>query len=265
MIDYNIQLTLSIDGIKKETYEKIRCGADFSTIIKVLNNLKNYREAQKNNRFKIRMNTILSHDNYLDLFSFLDFAHEYNIDELYFFPLVFDLNNKYDLEKFISLYTQVIEYVEKNKLEVLEKAKNLNINIINTIPSLQLFNETIKKNCASGNFYTYENDNECKRYLENKEMISYNKSIIKNNNSKQIKCSVPWQRLRLDKIIRPHCFCKGNVNIGIVDDKFDIDKLWNCEYIQSYRKMIINEDFKEFCNPSCYLGFVPEKQYNGIV
>ena len=68
-----------------------------------------------------------------------------------------------------------------------------------------------------------------------------------------------------DKVIRPHCFCKGNVNIGIMDDNFKIDKLWNCEYTQAYRKMIINEDFNGFCNPSCYFGVIPNKQYNGIV
>ena len=96
-------------------------------------------------------------------------------------------------------------------------------------------------------------------------MISYNKPIIKTDSLKQIKCSVPWQRLRLDKVIRPHCFCKGNVNIGIIDDDFDINKLWNGEYIQAYRKMIINEDFKSFCNTSCYLKIIPENQYNGIV
>lgn len=265
MVDYNIQLTLSIDGVNEATYEKIRRGAKFSKLLKVLNDLKEYRKTRENTKFKMRMNTILSNENYSDLFCFLDFAHKYGINELYLFPLVFDLNNNYDLTKFVSLYTPVIEYIEKNKLKLFKRAKDLNINIINTVPDLKVFNEKIKNNFNQQNFCVNTDDNECKNYFQNEEMISYNKPVIKTDSLKQIKCSVPWQRLRLDKVIRPHCFCKGNVNIGIIDDDFDINKLWNGEYIQAYRKMIINEDFKNFCNTSCYLKIIPENQYNGIV
>lgn len=263
MIDYNIQLTLSIDGVDELTYEKIRHGAKFSKLIKVLESIKRYYKTKIDTAFKIRMNTIVSYDNYLNLFSFLNFAHKYCISEVYLFPLIFDLNNNYSLNEFVSLYAPVIEYIEKNKSELYEKANALKINIINTIPNLKTFNEKIKNGVDLKKMHFIVNENECNAY-QNEEMISYDKQIIKDN-KKQVMCTVPWQRLRLDRVIRPHCFCKGNVNVGIIDNNFDIDKLWNCKYVQAYRKMIINEDFKDFCNPSCYWGVIPENQYNGIV
>lgn len=263
MVDFGIQLTISIDGINKDTYEKIRMGASFEKLQNNLMLIQQYRQKKESNTFRIRMNTILSRDNYLDLLSFIEFAHEYNINEIYFFPLIYNINENIELNKFVDLYTPVIEYIDKNKNEISNRAKQYNINIINTVPSLAVFNGKIKSKYDE-KLLIVGNESDCGIDVQSEKMINYDKDV-KNNNNRQVICTVPWQRLRLDRIIRPHCFCRGDVNVSIMNDDFDIDKLWNCDSMQAYRKMIINNDFKEYCNPSCAFGVIPQEQYNGVV
>ena len=81
IIDANIgELQISIDGVKKETYEKIRINSDFELVkenCKLINNYQKEKKVQKT-----RMWTLLQKDNFEDLFEFPKFAKELGFDRL---------------------------------------------------------------------------------------------------------------------------------------------------------------------------------------
>ena len=81
IIDANIgELQISVDGVKKETYEKIRIKSNFE---KVSNNCKLINNYQKEKGVqKTRMWTLLQKDNYEDLYKFPKFAKELGFDRL---------------------------------------------------------------------------------------------------------------------------------------------------------------------------------------
>jgi len=61
---------------------------------------------------------------------------------------------------------------------------------------------------------------------------------------------MPWQQLNIDPGggVRPGCLCLKTVG-SILENR--IMDIWNNDAMQSYRKGIIEQDFKPICNPSC--------------
>jgi len=81
IIDANIgELQISIDGVKKSTYERIRINSNFDKVCSNSILINNYQKEQ--DVLKTRMWTLLQKDNYEDLFEFPEFAKKLGFDRL---------------------------------------------------------------------------------------------------------------------------------------------------------------------------------------
>ena len=82
----NVELVLSIDGASKETYEYIRRGANFETLCKKLELIK---EVRKSTGAKINTyyNPVICKTNYKEIVDMVEFAHKYDFTAITLNPI----------------------------------------------------------------------------------------------------------------------------------------------------------------------------------
>src|SRR3989339_113553 len=86
LIGPKIDFTFSIDGVTKDTYEKIRRGGDFERLLKNLK-LFNKLRKEKASGQRAHMNVVVTGTNYGHLEDFVNFAIEYGFSLVAFLPL----------------------------------------------------------------------------------------------------------------------------------------------------------------------------------
>ena len=117
---YNLDLTISIDSIKKDIYENIRQGAKFETLLQNLELLKKYKKPNIN----LYINIVISKWNQDDNFyEFIDFAKKYNVSKLTY-------NVDYNEEENDLLLSKFNKFRDK----ILEAGLKDNIDIVITVP-----------------------------------------------------------------------------------------------------------------------------------
>jgi len=137
----NINLSLSIDSVNKEVYDKVRVGADFNQVEK---NVSIFSELLKKCGGEFYISPVLFKLNYLELINFYNFSNKYNM-KMYFHDLttprelsVYSLdystlktgidNLNYKLNKIIPL-TEIEKY---NYNVVIDQIKHLSF-ILNNV------------------------------------------------------------------------------------------------------------------------------------
>lgn len=103
------EVTLSLHGITKETYEHFMTGAKFERFKELLTDLKEAK--QDFPHFKIRINYVMNHDNTAQLAQFWDLIGETPVDVLQIRPIQHIGESEYtnfDLTHTLSLYDTVI-------------------------------------------------------------------------------------------------------------------------------------------------------------
>ena len=79
----NIKLIISVDGVKKETYEKIRIGCNFNRLIENIKLLNKYKEKYKSN-IATNINFVILRENYKEILDVVDFAKKYKFSAITF-------------------------------------------------------------------------------------------------------------------------------------------------------------------------------------
>jgi len=74
-------ISVSIDGVDKKSYEKIRKNANFESVISNLKNLIDLRNSRKY-KTKIHINFVMQKENLKDLVKFLEFADSFGVDAI---------------------------------------------------------------------------------------------------------------------------------------------------------------------------------------
>ena len=230
----NVLLSISIDAIDKELYEKIRVGGRFEKLIETLTILKSIKENKKN--FHYSMNVVLMTLNYNKILEFVNFAKLYNFSSVHFSKCDPGKENKgipfLLQEKHLSeIYKQFnSDYMKK----ILEKKEDIDIEIDNSF------------------IIGYKNIdsklNDCKEEIkDNKGKTKGNKEdncdcIGKEIISDKLFCDLPWKRVIFNMdTIGFDCHCKV-INISkCLSERTDI---WNCEELVEYRKDIIDKKEK---------------------
>lgn len=119
---YNLDLTISIDSINKDTYETIREGAKFETLLEKMEIINKYI---KNSAMNLYINVVLSkynmNENFLD---FIPFAKKYNVSKITY---NIDLNDQYN-------ETIIDNFNNKYRDKIIKAGLQEGINIIITIP-----------------------------------------------------------------------------------------------------------------------------------
>ena len=236
-VQNKVCLTISIDAVEKELYESIRLGSSFEKLILNLNFIKTIRTKYKKNKaFSLKMSVVVMKQNVKCLNDIINFAIEYNFDEITFFACqAYDENSKCKLDNIeTQLAFDTIERMKKN-----DRINNL-IRIESNIVSPFVISEVKQKD----NIQIFDNKNQ-----KDKDQ---NNNIKDNNSQKELLCYAPWKRLYIGESgIKPECQCR-TYNIDL-----DCEDLWNSESMQKFRqcmifeKQDINNDIKKYCETFC--------------
>ena len=248
--DYNIFVTLSIDSFDKKTYEQIRVGGKFESLLKTLAMIKNYSDNVKKINYNIIV--VVMSLNYKQLYDIFNFAVEYKFGTVSFqdyIPKILDSN--------LGLSNQEKEFV----LEQIKRFKLLNKIIVHTNISLNHHNDF---NTDIG-FKNKKNSN--KIQIEDNIDIEQDVSVYHNvedsliDNISNIFCLSPWKVLCIDsyKNIRFACLSKA---IRCRCSYFDV---WNCKDVLDYRTAVLHQDYSVCSEPCLNNGDYSLKTKIGIL
>ena len=217
LVNNNVELTFSIDGLTRQVYEHIRRGAAFDNVIRSVKLVNRMRKNNPSSRITTRLHVVIMKSNYHQLGEFVDFAKEYEFQALHLMPVQGEVAGIENV--FSPPDKNVIRHISAMKKTIEEKAKKYNLLLLNALPE-----DTAHKD----------------------EQIP----LSPEGQDGQPLCQMPWQQLNIDPGggVRPGCLCLKTVG-SILENR--IMDMWNNDAMQSYRKGIIEQDFKPICNPNC--------------
>ena len=169
IVKNNIELRISIDGVKKDIYEKIRRGGSFQKLIDNIN-LLNYIRKQNNTGMSLNLSVVVMRENYDKLVDFVEFAHKYDFNFITFNRIEYGVDDdSTEYEKKFALEQDIFTHNNYNEIKYLafqvmltkEKAKKYNIRIEFRFDTVELTDEDIKS------FYREKNISYCNDEIEN--------------------------------------------------------------------------------------------------
>ncbi|MDD3729408.1 MAG: radical SAM protein [Endomicrobiaceae bacterium] len=247
LVEYNVDLGISIDGLTKDVYEYIRVGANFD---KLIDNIKLLKKIKLNNRLRkshLRLNVLVMKSNIEQIEFFPEFAAEYGFTRLCVNPFGPDFvsqENIFHYNKSDKFKYKIMNIKEK----LFEKCKYMNIELVDSLPSYRIMNEI---------------PSDKKEESVKKEDT---KGEVENVTKTLLLCHAPWRKIFIDSdgTIMPECLCKREYSIGNIS-KNKIDEIWNNDNMQAYRQKIINGDQYVICKSDCTEGRIPSKVLKDVI
>jgi MoaA/NifB/PqqE/SkfB family radical SAM enzyme len=142
------QIFLSLDGATKETYEKIRVGANFDKVIHNARRLVQMKREMRKKRPEVKINTVVCSTNYRELPAVVQLAHDIGIGMVQFVNII-------TFESTANLDTTGLQQEVGEKFqEALERARELGI-----LVKMELFHKLPVEQCDfpwKRNFVTYD-------------------------------------------------------------------------------------------------------------
>lgn len=280
IVKNNIEMTISIDGVKKETYEKIRRGAKFDVLEKNLRLLNEIRNKFKN-KMILNMNVVVMRENYADLDKFVDFAAKYKFDFICYMPIDYLPKNptekeiaiKKEQDMFSDISDEEIKLLSFKMMLVYKKAEMHGIRIESRLKTVSLTDEEtaafdkdkIFTNKKEEKYPAEDLNNEINGHDKceecgNKELHQENhQANTTHDENNKLLCHLPWFSLTLDfdGSVRPDCQCYIHQNIGHLKDS-TIASLWNNAKMKFYRESIVKNNYNNLCNDNCTAGRITE-------
>ncbi|MDD5021117.1 MAG: radical SAM protein [Endomicrobiaceae bacterium] len=245
LVDYNVDLGISIDGLTKDVYEYIRAGANFDKLIENMALLRKIKSQNTKKKSHLRLNVLVMKKNIDQIEFFPEFAIEYGFTRLCvnpFGPDFISQENIFHYNKNDEFKFKIIDIKEK----LSEKCKKMNIELVDSLPNYEIANDLPPKH-----------ENITKEDIKNE---------VQNVAKNLLLCHAPWRKLFIDSngTIVPECLCNREHPIGnISTDK--IDEIWNNKNMQIYRKKIIDNSPQEICKSDCVEGRIPEKVLKDVI
>ncbi len=220
-----VSLIYSIDGVTKDSYEFIRRGAKFETLLESLDLVNKYRN-KFNSQNRLELSVVVMKCNYKSLFLFVDFCRKYNFQHLNLNFLLPDTAPE----------QEVIVRADPDALDYLRKV----------VPE-------IKQNCQ-------EHGIEVECFFDSYLQEQHTDYPEKKHQAGSIPCSHPWSRLHIDwkGAVTPACQC--SVAIGRLGGE-DLWDIWNGLGMQRYRRLLSGNCASQICSPQC-LGYVYDREQN---
>lgn len=122
-------ISFSIDAASAETYERIRQGAEFET---VLNNVEALREAKSSRGSKtprMMMVFVMMRENYHELLTYIELAHELGIEQIVFKNMDVILKEEDDGRRLFSHDSPPLPDVESTMAEARKRAKQQGLGV----------------------------------------------------------------------------------------------------------------------------------------
>ena len=234
---YNLNLKISIDAVDKETYEQIRVGGKFETLVENLEILKKYKDAGAN--FKCELGAVIINKNYEKIDDIVNFAIKYGFENI-----IFQKYTPYR-DKTLSLSDEQQIFVF-NKIEMLKQKYETSTTNLRICSDIVLDTKEEKKNTEGNNKNLTENKDSYQNwnYHIDKNFIYDDVDTISVNKESSLFCFAPWSILYMlmNDEVAFSCRCKP-----IKSFEYENEDIWNCKKIQKYRENIIKNNLFE-CN-----------------
>ncbi|MDD3923436.1 MAG: radical SAM protein, partial [Endomicrobiaceae bacterium] len=252
---YDVELSISIDGITKEIYEKIRIGGSFAKLISQLN-LINKLKYLYNPRMKKRLCIVVLEENYSQLEDAVDFAHEYEFDSITFTPVNDYLANSFVFYKKEDLNCKI--------QRIKERAVKYNIELENCLPTKEQYIDLLKNKYGLNfeeivnNKLNGENNNITTQINKKYQKCYYIDKDISENYIDNISCFSPWQKLFIDCMgfVKTNCNCDEALILGNIND-ISINDIWNNNNIINLRhNLLVNKKYNK-CADNCKFNVIP--------
>jgi MoaA/NifB/PqqE/SkfB family radical SAM enzyme len=142
------QIFLSLDGATKETYEKIRVGANFDKVIGNARRLMQVKRDMRKKRPEVKINTVVCSTNYHELAGIVELAHDIGIGMVQFVNVI-------TFEGTANLNIMGVQQGVQGKFqEAMKRARQLGI-----VVKFELFDKLPVEQCDfpwKRNFVTYD-------------------------------------------------------------------------------------------------------------
>jgi MoaA/NifB/PqqE/SkfB family radical SAM enzyme len=220
-------LELSIDGVTKGTYEKIRRGACFESLIGRLELIRKIRDEYPECRgFLLKMHCVVMKSNVAEIEQIVDFARMYGIDELLLDKVIdFHDDVRFPRED-IDRYPEILARVKAMMPHLTAAAQAAGIRLYHYFPVENGAGAAPGEKEAPGNVPVY--------------------------------CGVPWRRLTISTggQIKPGCACMVPIGNVATDT---LAEAWNGARMQIYRHTMAGGGAKDFCSQLC-LGDMADRE-----
>ncbi|MEI8218859.1 MAG: radical SAM protein [Elusimicrobiota bacterium] len=234
LVKNNVELTFSVDSVYKETYEYIRCGANYEKLVHAIETVANLRKRLRSNLI-MNMNVVVMRSNYRELRKLVEFAGGHGFEFVCLMPLHTHLKTDEDI--FSGPDSEAVDFL-RGEMEAIENtARELGVRLENrlTIPHKPVISESSPQQLSKIVAPT--------TYL----------------------CHLPWYQLLLDYdgTVRPDCLCGVTPNAGSLQT-ISIAEAWNSVVMQEYRSNLSQHFNGIACNKDCITGKIKETHLRAI-
>jgi radical SAM protein with 4Fe4S-binding SPASM domain len=250
IVEKNIKrIFVSIDGATKETFENIRIGAEYKTIISNLKALSILKKECNVNFPEIIINTVVMDSNLHELLSIVKIGSLLNADFCDFRNFV-DFNNGINnSSELLKNHKSKFNFFREKTIEE-AKRHNLNIDISNkfNVPDesflFQYYLDDFNKVIADKNEKAIINEKSPKNTFKDNLLKNYESLLSQKNPD----CYMPFREMRImpdGKLIPCPCYGKsfGNVHEGI-----NLKKIYFGRDFNKLRSKILKKEANEFCD-----------------
>jgi MoaA/NifB/PqqE/SkfB family radical SAM enzyme len=122
-------ISFSVDGATPATYEHIRQGAQFETVVTNIETLHEIKNAHRSQAPKMMMVFVMMHENFHELPIYVDLAHDLGVEHIIFKNLDVILKDEDDERRLFSHDGPLMSDLEPIIVEARKRAKKLNIGL----------------------------------------------------------------------------------------------------------------------------------------
>ncbi|MCX5778776.1 MAG: tetratricopeptide repeat protein [Elusimicrobia bacterium] len=226
LIEQNqLDLTISIDSIERDRYEKLRPGSHYDTLINNVKHLTALREKTASTMFLTLRFTVMK-ENYTEMEDLVEFARELKFNAIILYPID-EQGGDIAVENVFVSHDPVVETAIQRAREAVHKKSALyGIRLMDWMPhpSSDTANITVNNGLPPPD-------------------------------KKLPLCFRPWKQIamKVSGSMFPECLCTEP--LGTIF-KNSFEEVWNSENMQKYRKKMIADDYGWCCNP-CITGDIP--------
>jgi len=122
-------ISFSVDGATAETYERIRQGAQFETVVQNIHRLYEIKQARRNGTPKMMMVFVMMRENFHELPLYVELAHEVGVEQIIFKNLDVILKDEDDRRRLFSHDGPLLSDLEPIIAEAQQRAKQHKVNL----------------------------------------------------------------------------------------------------------------------------------------
>ncbi|MDD5021112.1 MAG: radical SAM protein [Endomicrobiaceae bacterium] len=269
LVDMNLELTISVDGVNKNTYETIRKNASFEKLVRNMQYIANVRN-KNNKNFTWGINFVVCNHNYNQLFSLFEIAHRYNVDFFCIMPLrdgamteIYDNNSV--TKQITEIKKRSAEYNIQVENRVILLADDLvkDTEIKSDIREWISFEEHNTAPLMKKNRIEYVSDSIKEKHIIDYKSDEINQTKYSLNN---LICHMPWQQMILDYdgTFWPDCQCRCDKNNNIIkfSETVPLSDIWNSKEMITYRTIITKDLYKSLCKNHCRDGKICDNYFS---